>query len=216
MNKFVWNLVLAAAILPLAATCSDNEEPKTYTFDARIGDVAESHHALVGSGDAAKEALFASDVDWQALYDGVRTMGAEAGHDATNLDNDAWKQALMNQGTEMEMIISWTEANGGIRTVTLDDAIAVSSSAQAQTAGTLDLRFTGNNKEQAMKMPGHRLCATSCPFGVVTNGALPVAAIDTHTFGVRSAVLPPSGSAVRVSLGLRAGVRSGLRAASGR
>lgn len=201
-------------LLPLLSTCSDDEKPQTLQFEARMGEVSESPHFIVASGEAAKSALFATDMDWQAMYDGVQSIGARPGYDESDLNGDAWRSALMDQGTEMDAVVSWTDAQGKVQTISVAELLAISSGS-APSSGTVDLRFTGNNKQQAGQSPGHRMCATSCPFGVVTNASLPNAASDTHSFSAKGATFPPAGSSIQVSLGVRGGVRGGVRVAPG-
>ncbi|MBI2891897.1 MAG: hypothetical protein HYY13_14085 [Nitrospirae bacterium] len=192
-------IVAGATFLAMAFGCSSEEEsPNKYSFKARVAE-SNVNHSLIATSDASDRPLLETDMAWTELEAGVRSLAE-------------------GSNTPIEITLSW-QANGQTRELSLDEFLSTAvrlGNEGVEADNTLDMSVAGNNADTAATMPGHRACLTVCPYGVVTNAGLPMSAMESHTFGVRSGVrsaLPEKGSAVQVTMGIRGGVRSGVRLA---
>lgn len=195
MHKLVcsgWVLVASLAI----ACSSDDETAPTFSFDARLAET-EVNHALIAASDSADRPLIETDMAWTEFEQGVRSLSSD-------------------QATALDVTVSW-EKDGQARSMALEEFMSTAVRQGNETIESevpVQLTLAGNEADAAQAIPGHRACLTMCPYGVITNGDLPMSAMESHTFGVRSGVrsiLPEKGSAVRITMGVRSGLRGGVR-----
>jgi hypothetical protein len=204
-------LLLASALLPCAATASQEVDPERGTVQFRATLQAEAfdrslppdhrYHAIVhADGGAAENALFVTDVPDSTLARTLRELGAE---DRGGIPLAAWKlrwvpfvpaPASRVNGTPVSVTVTW---EGATREYTLAELL------EDPAGRGVDVRFGGHEHHHEEWASGCILCLFSCPGGVLSNSAYTIRdhQRSVTTFGP-SDLLPPDGTEVVITFTL--------------
>lgn len=151
------------------------------------------HAAVFKGGKNGDKAVLRALADHKAFYDALITLGFKAGENMTRAN----KEKTFVKGDSLSVSVTW---EGADKVYSLDEVIKDSN-------GTpMNMRFGGNLSRAIKTNNGCLLCLDSCPVGVVSNASYTYGSVEKRnevTFTGRKDILPPDGSLVVVTLGIK-------------
>lgn len=174
-------------------------------FNRAEGETAR-YHLITWDAGHSTNGLIETPADDLAFYDALVKIGAQPGN---NLSMEAWTHrsdpgSLASRqkvsGSRLAVSLAWpTEPHRRPIHTVIRATPALDAPMIWAFGGNRDRWF---NRIPFALRPGCLLCLYSCPSGKVSNGGLSIADYVSSRFQVKTDVLPPDGTPVRVTFEL--------------
>ena len=170
-----------------------DEEAGTVTVTAQVNgtffDQSTMHCVVFSDGGAGDAAMMAAYCDSQDFYDAM----IKAGGEPWNTTDAKLEDGQFTDGQKVDVSIKW---EGQDEPVALADALKTDDGKPE-----VDMRFSGNQANNAEAGSGCICCLNSCWAGITSNAAYPFGAIDAgnpHVY-LDESVMPADGTDVQVT-----------------
>ena len=170
-----------------------DEEAGTVTVTAQVNgtffDQSTMHCVVFSDGGAGDAARMAAYGDSQDFYDAM----IKAGGEPWNTTDAKLEDGQFTDGQKVDVSIKW---EGQDEPVALADALKTDDGKPE-----VDMRFSGNQANNAEAGSGCICCLNSCWAGITSNAAYPFGAIDAgnpHVY-LDESVMPADGTDVQVT-----------------
>ena len=170
-----------------------DEEAGTVTVTAQVNgtffDQSTMHCVVFSDGGAGDAAMMAAYCDSQDFYDAM----IKAGGEPWNTTDAKLEDGQYTDGQKVEVSLTW---EGQEEPVALADALKTDDGKPE-----VDMRFSGNQANNAEAGSGCICCLNSCWAGITSNAAYPFGAIDAgnpHVY-LDESVMPADGTDVQVT-----------------
>lgn len=170
-----------------------DEEAGTVTVTAQVNgtffDQSTMHGVVFKDGGAGDAAMMAAYCDSQDFYNAM----IQAGGEPWNTTDAKLEDGEFTDGQKVDVTLTW---DGQDEPVALADALKTDDGKPE-----IDVRFSGNQANNAEAGSGCICCLNSCWAGITTNAAYPYGAIDAGNPRVYldDSVMPADGTDVQVT-----------------
>ena len=173
-----------------------DKEAGTVTITAQVNgtffDQSTMHYIVFKDGGAGDKAMMAAYCDSQDFYNAM----IEAGGEPWNTTTDKIKDGEFTDGQKVNITFTW---DGQTEPVEMVDTLR-----SDEGAFDVDMRFSGNQANNAECGSGCIACLNSCWAGITSNAAYGFNAIDSGsmTAYLNDAVMPEDGTNVTATFTL--------------